>query len=151
MIAAVFDVVSAADGNSDGWARELYRGGTFVLMVSTAVMALTILSGLIDRSRGTASGSRVRARANVHGAVMGLVAVGSIVDLTLRREVYPDAPHAPAVVVAATLVTFAVAVVGGEMGGRLTYKAGVNVARSDGIGGTERVPSHVPSDVAGGS
>lgn len=123
----VFDSISAVDGNTDPWSRELYRAGTFVLMVATSLMALAIVSGLVDRVRGTAEGARARTRATLHGVLMIVVAVGSVLDIALRRQAYPDALHSPAAVVATTLITFGIAVVGGEVGGRLTYRSGVNV------------------------
>jgi uncharacterized membrane protein len=129
LLAAIFDVVSAIDGGTHTWARELYRTGTFVLTASAPLMALAVLSGLIDRSLATEKGSRVRSRTNLHGVVMAFVASGSALDVALRRTVYPDVSHSPAAVVIVTMAVFAVAIVGGDLGGRLTYRAGVNVAR----------------------
>ncbi len=126
--AAVFDVISAADGGRHAWGRDLYRAATFVMMVATSVMFLAILSGLVDRAAATTKGTAVRARANRHGVVMAAVVLGSVVDLTLRRQTYADAVHTPAAPLVVTLLTLAVAVVGGWLGGRLTYRDGVNVA-----------------------
>lgn len=125
LMAAVFDVVSVA-GGSRPWARELYRAGTFVLMVALAAMVVAIATGLFDRAR-VVRDVRVRDRVNIHAVLMALMTGAATVDLALRRLVHDDAQHTPVIVAAITLSTLAIAVVGGDLGGRLTYRLGVGV------------------------
>jgi uncharacterized membrane protein len=131
VLVAVFDVVSAAAGSSRPWARELYRSGTFVLTVMPVLMAMAIATGWVDRARATIARTSVRGRANLHGAVMVVLAVASAADVALRRVVYPDARHTPVGVLALTIAALGAAIVGGNLGGRLTYRAGVGVRHHD--------------------
>jgi uncharacterized membrane protein len=127
VLVAVFDVVSAAAGSTRPWARELYRSGTFVLSATPVLIAAAIGTGLIDRARATIAETPVRAQVNLHAAVMVVMAAASGGDLALRRFVYPDAQRTPWVVLGVTVVALVAALVGGDLGGRLTYRAGVGV------------------------
>jgi uncharacterized membrane protein len=124
LLVAAFDVVSVA-GGSRPWARELYRAGTFVLMVGSAAMVVAIATGLVDRTR--AVDPRIRGRVNLHAVLMSLVAGAAVLDLALRRAVHPDAQRTPGIVLAITLLAMALSLVGGALGGRLTYRLGVGV------------------------
>jgi uncharacterized membrane protein len=127
VVAAVLDVISA-DGGGHSWAREAYRGATFTLMIGTAFLFLTIAAGLVDRARVTSRGSRPRHAVNIHAVVMTGVGIMSIGDLVLRRNHYSDAPHTPGGVLALTLITVAVMLVGGALGGKLVFEGGLGVA-----------------------
>lgn len=140
VFAALFDVVSVAAGSTRPWARELYRAGTFVLLASLALAVVAIGTGLIDRGRTTRSGTVVRAHANVHGAVMAAMIAVSTGDLALRTLVYPDSRHTPAAVAAMTVAALAAALIGGDLGGRLTYRYAVAV----------QAPDHVRTSNGGG-
>jgi uncharacterized membrane protein len=129
---ALFDAVSAA-GDTRPWARDLYRSGTLILTAVLGLLALAIGTGLRDRGRATVARTPVREKVNRHAGVMNVMAVASTVDVALRRLVYPDARHTPAAVLAATAVALLATVVGGDLGGRLTYRAGVGVPGHDGI------------------
>jgi uncharacterized membrane protein len=131
VVVAVFDVISAAAGSTRPWARELYRSGTFALSAIPVLIAAAIATGLIDRARATIASTPVRARVNLHAVVMVVVAAASAGDLALRRAVYPDAQRTPWVVLGVTMVALAAALVGGDLGGRLTYCAGVGVQPQD--------------------
>jgi hypothetical protein len=50
LLVAVFDVVSVAGGTLP-WAREVYRAGTFGLMVTSALLVVALITGLVDRAR----------------------------------------------------------------------------------------------------
>jgi uncharacterized membrane protein len=130
VLIAIFDVVSLVAGSTRPWARELYRSGTFALTAFPVFIAAAVGTGLIDRARATLAHTPVRARVNVHAVVMVVMAVASAGDLAVRRVVYPDARHTPAAVLALTVVALVAAVVGGDLGGRLTYRAGVGVQGS---------------------
>jgi uncharacterized membrane protein len=127
LFVALFDVLSAAAGSTRPWAHDLYRSGTYVLSAMPALLAVAIGTGLIDRARATADHTPIRARVNLHAAVMDAMALASAADLALRRLVYADAEHTPAAVLAVTIVAVTAALVGGAVGGRLTYRAGVGV------------------------
>jgi uncharacterized membrane protein len=124
---AVFDVVSAAAGSSRAWARDLYRSGTFVLTIVPLLVAVAIATGLIDRDRTTLTRSLLRARVNLHALVMVAMAAASAGHLALRRFVYPVVRHPTAAVLAFSVVALAAALVGGDLGGRLTYRASLGV------------------------
>jgi uncharacterized membrane protein len=127
VLVALFDVVSLA-GDARPWAHELYRAGTFVLMAASATMVVTIASGLVDRAHH-ARDRDARSRANWHAVLMALMAVAAVADLALRRLIHPDAQRTPATAVALSLVALVSSVVGGDLGGRLTYRLGVGVRR----------------------
>lgn len=124
VMVAAFDVVSVA-GHSRPWAHELYRAGTFVLMVASAAMVVAIGTGLVDRAR--VRDARVRHRVNKHAILMGLMAGVAVMDLALRRLVHADAQRTPGTVLAMSLLALAISLVGGDLGGRLTYRLGVGV------------------------
>jgi uncharacterized membrane protein len=128
----VFDAVSAAAGSTRPWARELYRSGTFVLSAAPVLIAAAMATGLLDRARATIARTPVRARVNLHAVVMVVTALASAGDLAIRRFVYPDARHTPGVVLGLSAVALVAALVGGDLGGRLTYRAGVGVHRRTG-------------------
>jgi hypothetical protein len=122
----------APAGSTRPWAHELYRSGTFVLSATPVLVAAAIATGLIDRARATRARTPVRARVNLHAVVMVVMGLASARDLAIRRFVYPDARHAPGVVLGFSAVALVAALVGGDLGGRLTYRAGVGVRRRTG-------------------
>lgn len=124
--AAICDVVSTA-GSSHPWAHEWFKGGSYALIIGTVVLLLGMVAGLADRARGTQRGTRQRSKVNQHALVMTFVALACIVDLVLRNNVYPDAKSSPAAVLVLSLVALVAVVVGGELGGRLVYRLGINV------------------------
>lgn len=125
--AVVLDVISAVGGGTHPWARDLFRAGTFVLMVGTGVMFAAAFAGLVDRARGTVASTRSRRQVNRHAAVMAALLVLSVVELFLRRGHYADAASTPVAIVVLGLLAFALVTVGGELGGRLTYRRGIGV------------------------
>jgi uncharacterized membrane protein len=94
-------------------------------MVASAAMVVAIATGLVDRAR--AVDPSIRGRVNVHAVLMSLVAGAVVLDLALRRAVHPDAQRTPGIVLAITLLALALSLVGGGLGGRLTYRLGVGV------------------------
>jgi uncharacterized membrane protein len=59
---------------------------------------------------------------------MTLVAFVTVADLLVRSASYDSARHTPVVVLVLTLMALALAAAGGELGGRLVYRAGIGVA-----------------------
>ena len=80
-----------------------------------------------DRRRLTAKATGVRGVANAHAWVMVAFGGLSFCDILLRRGLYPDADHTPALVVGVTLATGMLAVIGGTLGGSLTFEEGLAV------------------------
>jgi len=77
-------------------------------------------------------------RVNLHAVVMVVMAAASAGDIAGRRIVYPDAQRTPWVVLGVTMVALAAALVGGDLGGRLTYRAGGGVQPQDRDVGSDR-------------
>jgi uncharacterized membrane protein len=127
VVAAVFDVISAAGGDDHGWARDLFRAGTFTLMVGTTVMVLAMAAGLVDRARSSRPRTSTRTAINRHALTMSAVGILSVADIALRRNHYARALHTPAAVLVLTVVLLAAAVVGAALGGKLVYRRGVGV------------------------
>lgn len=127
VIAASFDVISAAGGDAHAWPRDLFRAGTFTLMAGTTVMALAVVAGFIDRAHSSRPRTTTRSAINRHAATMGAVGILSVTDIALRRNHYAHAGHTPAVVLVLTVVLLAATVGGAALGGKLVYRRGVGV------------------------
>ncbi|PZS34547.1 MAG: hypothetical protein DLM59_04565 [Pseudonocardiales bacterium] len=141
-ITAVLDVASAA-GSGHTWAREVYRAGTFALMIGTAVLIVAIATGLADRSRTTSAGSEARSKVNVHALLMAAVGVVAVADILLRRQGYGDARHTPAAVLVVTVVLLVLTVAGGALGGKLVYRIGLGVSPGAGVDAPQAVTGAV--------
>jgi uncharacterized membrane protein len=126
VVAAVCDVVSAA-GHGHSWSRSWFQGGSYALIVGTAILLIAVVTGFVERNRRTGARTRERAAVNRHAMVMSLLGVVCVVDLILRNNRYSDAMHTPAAVLVLTLVALVLTGAGGEMGGRLAYRAGIGV------------------------
>jgi uncharacterized membrane protein len=127
VIAAACDVVSAVGGASQDWAQTWFKGGTYALIVGSAVLVLAAIAGFADRARRTDVGSRDRAAVNRHAAVMSLMGVVCVADVILRTTDHGSAQYTPAVVLVLTLAALMIATLGGDLGGRLVYRAGIGV------------------------
>jgi uncharacterized membrane protein len=124
--AAVCDTMSII-GITGNDSRYPYQAATYALIVATAALFLSVITGLVDRAANTSPGRRGRRMANIHALIMSILGLAAIVDLILRREVPTNvsATHTPAVVYTLTLVVLALLVVGGRLGGTLVYQLGV--------------------------
>jgi uncharacterized membrane protein len=127
VIAAVCDLVSLVGGSSHGWAHTWFNAATYALGVGTAALLAAAIAGFVDRARHSAAGSPDRAAVNRHAGVMSLMGIVCVIDLVVRISRHDSAPHTPAVLLALTLVALALAALGGELGGRLVYRAGMGV------------------------
>jgi uncharacterized membrane protein len=127
VIAAACDVVSGVGGASHGWAQTWFRGGSYALIVATAVLVMAVVAGFVDRARRTARGSGERAAVNRHAVVMSLMGAACVTDVVLRTTHYESARHTPVLVLALGLVAVALATLGGELGGRLVYRHGIGI------------------------
>ncbi|WP_225830460.1 DUF2231 domain-containing protein [Streptomyces sp. NK08204] len=126
--ATVCDILSVAGTGGDGTAHDLFRAGTFSLMIATGALFLAVIAGFYERSRMTAPGSAARAGSNIHAAIMSVLGAVAIVDIVIRRHAADDAVHTPTRNLILTLVLFVLLFVGGRLGGRLVYKLGVATA-----------------------
>ena len=126
LLAAVFDVISMA-GQDRAWARDFYRAGTFAFIGGAAVSLLAALTGFWDWLRSTESGTQARRAANAHAITMLGVTALALTDIALRVFAYPDDGHTGVVVLAVSLVTAALVVVGAAIGGSLVFEYGFNV------------------------
>jgi uncharacterized membrane protein len=134
-------------------ARELYRAGTFVLMVGQVFLGLAVLTGWWDRRRLTRKRTEVRNVSNAHAITMLAMATASFTDIVVRRGAYPDANHTPLVVVVLTLVVALLALAGGTLGGELTFEFGLGVEprpdKRNAPRGARTEPRPRPADIPG--
>jgi uncharacterized membrane protein len=130
VVAIVLDVLSTSIG-PEKLGRELYHAGTFALMVGQVGLALAVLTGWWDRRRLTRKHTEVRRVANAHGLTMLCMAGANVVDITVRRGVYPDARHTPVPVLLMSIVVALFALIGGTLGGELTFEFGLGVESND--------------------
>jgi uncharacterized membrane protein len=127
VVTAVCDVVSAA-GDGHSWSRGWFQAGSYAMIVGTVVLLAAVVAGFVERGRRTAPETPQRAAVNRHAMVMSLLGVVCVVDLILRNNVYSGAAHTPAAVLVLTLVALVLTGIGGELGGQLTYRAGIGVS-----------------------
>jgi uncharacterized membrane protein len=123
VIASVLDVISAARGSGGSGGHDTYRAATFVLMVGTAVLALTVCAGFADRARVSTRGTRARRAINLHAGIMIILGALCVADIVVRRHNYADASHTPGAVLMLTLTCLVFTVGGGALGGKLVHGA----------------------------
>jgi len=128
IVAAVCDVVSTVGGDAHGWSQTWFKGGSYALIVGTAILLVAVATGFVERNRRTRPASREREAVDRHAVVMSLMGVVCVADLILRNGHYETAGHTPVVVLVLTLAALGLTVVGGEFGGRLVYRLGVATA-----------------------
>jgi uncharacterized membrane protein len=126
MIAAALDVISFV-GQDQRWARDFYRGATFVLVAGGAVSLLAALTGFWDWLRSTEAGTQARRTANAHALTMVTVTVLVLANIGTRILIYPGSHYTPVAALVLSLVAAALTVVGGTIGGSLAYDYGFNV------------------------
>ena len=121
------DVLSTILRSHRDLALELYKGGTFTMWGGAVVSVFTALTGFFDWYRSSDKGTQARRTINAHAWTMITATVLVIVDLLLRTFSYDNDPHARAVIVILTTIIFLLILVGGTIGGELTYDYGFNV------------------------
>ncbi len=129
VLAAAFDAISFA-GQDQEWARDFYRAATFTFVGGAIVSVFTALTGFWDWLKSTPKGTQARRTVNAHAWTMVAVTVVVLADIALRYFAYDDDLHTGAVVLVLSLVAAALTVVGGTIGGSLTYDYGFNVETS---------------------
>ena len=127
-VVAATDVVSKLMASSHkAVAFELYKGGTFTMWAGFIISLATALTGFWDFWKSSEAGTQARRTINAHAWTMITATVLVIVDLVMRTWVYDDSLHTPGRVLVVSLVIFVLIVIGGTIGGELTYDYGFNV------------------------
>ncbi|MDQ4133341.1 MAG: DUF2231 domain-containing protein [Actinomycetota bacterium] len=129
MLVAAFDLISFV-GQNEGWARDFYRAGTFTIIGGAIGGVLAALTGFWDWLRSTQKGTQARRTVNAHAWTMVTVTVLVLIDIALRVFPYDDDPHTGGLVLVLSLLIGLLTVVGGTIGGSITYDYGFNVETS---------------------
>ncbi|MBV8160253.1 MAG: DUF2231 domain-containing protein [Acidimicrobiia bacterium] len=108
-------------------AMQLYKAGTFTMWGGAVVSLFTALTGFWDWWRSSEAGTQARRTVNAHAWTMITATVLVVVDLVLRTWQYDANPAVPGRVLLISLVIFVLIVIGGTIGGELTYDYGFNV------------------------
>jgi uncharacterized membrane protein len=147
--AVAFDIGSAVSIGGPVLDRQLYRSGTFVLIVGQLFIALAVLTGWWERRRLTTEGVAPRGGANAHAWLMLGFGAVSFTDILVRQTAYSDAAHTPGAVLVLTITLAVLATLGGTLGGSLAIEHGLGVKsgrpderRSQG----EPLVEHLPRD-----
>jgi uncharacterized membrane protein len=127
VLVAVFDVISVIAGDGHDAARDLWRGGTYVLVGGAAVAVLAAMTGFVDRLRSTDPGTQVRRTANTHAAIMVSATVLVVVEIVLRLSRLDEHASTPVGVMVLSLVIAVLVVWGATYGGSLVFDYGFNV------------------------
>jgi uncharacterized membrane protein len=126
MLAAGFDLISAL-GHSEEWARDFYRAASFVLIGGAAVSVFAAVTGFWDWLRSTEPGTQARRTVNAHAWTMVTVTVLVLVGIAVRVFALWDEPSTTGLALAITLAAAGLTVLGGTIGGSITYDYGFNV------------------------
>lgn len=97
-----------------------------MLIGGAVVSVLAAVTGLADWLRSTEKGTQARRTANAHGLTMVVVTALVLADIGVRLSSWDDA-SVPGFAAALTLVAALLTVVGGTLGGSLTFDYGFNV------------------------
>ena len=126
LLAAVFDVVSAAAGDDSSIGRDFFVSATHVIVAGAVVSLATAATGFWDWWRATTPGTEVRRTANWHMAVMLTVTALVVADIVVRLAAWDDGATGPAVLIL-SLLAGALVGFGAVYGGALVYDHGFNV------------------------
>jgi uncharacterized membrane protein len=129
VLAPAFDVISYV-GRDEAWARDFYRAATFTLVGGALVSVLTVLTGFWDWLKSTKKGTQARRTVNAHAWTMVAVTALVAVDLFMRMVLYDNLARTPGRVMVVSVAVLLLTVVGGTIGGGLTYDYGFNVETS---------------------
>jgi uncharacterized membrane protein len=128
LFAAVFDLLSIlVKGGHPVVARQLFVGGTWVLLGGAAVSLLAALTGWADWHRSSEPGTQARRTVNAHAITMITVTVIVLIDLALRALHYEHRGSAPGIIVVLSIIAAAAVSFGASYGGTLVFDYGFNV------------------------
>ena len=150
IVASVCDVVSTVGGDAEGWSRAWFKGGSYALIVGTAILFLAVVTGVVERNRRARPASRERRAVDRHAIVMSLMGAVCVADLILRNGHNESAASTPVLVLLFTLAALVLTVVGGELGGRLVYRMWIATGpaaapTASGVAEETRRPGALPS------
>ena len=117
VLAAAFDVTSAAAGKDHTWARELWHAGTYIFVGGAAVSVLAALTGLWDAWKSSEAGTQARRTINTHATIMLTVTVLALVDIAWRLNDYHTEPVTPIGIAVLSVVIAMLVSVGATFGG----------------------------------
>jgi uncharacterized membrane protein len=128
LFAATFDVLSIiVKGSHPVVARQLFVGGTWVMIGGAAVSLLAALTGWADWRTSSEPGTQARRTINAHASIMITVTVIVLVDLALRALHFQDRGSSPAIVVVLSVIAALGVSLGASYGGTLVFDYGFNV------------------------
>jgi uncharacterized membrane protein len=128
LFVAVFDVLSIAlhTGHPDV-ARQLFLAAGWTLLGGFGVSLLTALTGALDWSTSSESGTQARRTINAHAITMIAVTLLVLVELIVRFSAYSDRGWTPLGIVILSVAAAVLVSVGASLGGSLVYDYGFNV------------------------
>ena len=127
VLAAAFDVISAAAGKGHAFAGGLWHAGTYTFVAGAAVSVLAALTGLWDAWRSSEAGTQARRTINTHATIMVTVTVLALADIAWRLSDYHTSAVTPAGIAVLSVVIAVLVSVGATFGGSLVYDYGFNV------------------------
>jgi uncharacterized membrane protein len=133
VFAAGFDLISAIGGSQRGWAADLWRSGTFILIGGLCICLITMGTGFWDLTRYPPPVPGTVRIVAAHVCAMAAAFMLGAADVACRVSNY-HAAAAPPAVVALSLAAAIVACTGGFLGGSLVFRYGIGVAAGRGAG-----------------
>ena len=130
VLAAVFDIISAAGRSGHAWAREFWHAGTYVFIGGAVVSVFAALTGFWDWWKSSSPGTQARRTINTHAWTMITVTVLTLIDIVLRLAQYNTRSVTPAPVLVLSIVIAVLVSLGATYGGSLVYDYGFNVETS---------------------
>jgi uncharacterized membrane protein len=127
VLAAAFDVISAAGGKGHTWAHDMWHAGTYAFIGGAGVSLLTMLTGLWDAWKSSEAGTQARRTINTHAAIMVTVAALVFGNIAWRLNDYHTSASTPVGVMVLSLVVAALVTLGATYGGSLVFEYGFNV------------------------
>jgi uncharacterized membrane protein len=127
VIGPAFDLIAFLFPNSS-WAPELFEAGGWVVLAGALTSLATALTGFADWLR-TVKGTQIRRMANAHAITMITLTLVVLIDLYYRYLAeggeYSRDPSAVSSILA--LGILGLVIIGGTLGGSLTYDWGMSV------------------------
>ncbi|HUE59707.1 MAG TPA: DUF2231 domain-containing protein [Acidimicrobiales bacterium] len=127
IIAAGFDVVSAAAGTNHSYAREMWHAATYVLVVGAGISLFTVVTGLWDAWKSSEAGTQARRTINTHATIMITVSLLVAADLSWRLVDYHTHAVTPIGITVLSAVAALLVATGAAFGGTLVFDYGFNV------------------------
>ena len=127
VLAAVFDILSAAGGKDHTWARELWHAGTYTFIGGAAVSVFAALTGFWDAWKSSEAGTQARRTINTHATIMVSVTVLALADIAWRLNCYHTSATTPVGTMVLSIVIALLVSLGATFGGSLVFEYGFNV------------------------